>query len=61
MTTLTIDNPGYGIDTATFDLRGNLMLAIHLDNEDGTTQALVLDADQIEQLRQLLVGGGITS
>ncbi len=53
MATLTIDNPGYGIDNVTF-APGNNGLAIYLNTDDGRTQALVLDNDQVDQLRQLL-------
>ena len=52
--TLTIEDPGYGIDNVTFDIRRADMLAIYLNTDDGRTQALVLDGDQVEQLRQLL-------
>ncbi len=53
-TKLTIDNPGYHVDHATFSLSDDGTSLAVLTGGPDHTQAIVLDADQIEQLRQLL-------
>ncbi len=54
-TKFTIDDPGYHVDHVTFSLSDDRvsLLSIFTSGPDHA-QAIVLEADQIEQLRQLL-------